>query len=112
MAYEVLKINNQEDAQKNAIELMHFIGQAFDGSDVYIRDDTSAFFRAWSGNDQLNQVFVFINRTENGIITEVIMTHIARNPLLIRPPIAYDFIKVAASKGLEEFRNVIIGALD
>lgn len=112
MAYEVLKINNQANAQKNAIELMQFIGQAFDGADVFMHEDTNAFFRAWSGNDQLNQVFVFINRSENGIITEAILTHVARNPLLIRPPIAYDFVKVAASQGLEEFRNVIIGALD
>ena len=112
MAYEVLKINNQATAQNNAIELMQFIGNAFAQADVYMVDNTDAFFRAWSGNDQLNQVFVFINRSESGIITEAILTHIAKNPLLLKPPIAYDFIKVGASKGLEEFRNVIIGALD
>lgn len=110
--YEVLKINNQSTAQKNAIDLMQFIGQSFDGSDVYMQDDISAFFRAWSGNDHLNQVFVFINRSENDTITEAILTHIAKNPLLVRPPITYDFVKVNASKGLEEFRNAIISALD
>lgn len=112
MAYEVLKINNQVTAQKNAIELMQFIGNAFAESDVYMCENTNAFFRAWSGNDQLNQVFVFINRTENDIIDQAILTHIAKNPLLVKPPIAYDFVKVNASKGLEEFRDVIIGALD
>lgn len=111
MAYEVLKINNQANAQQNAIELMQFIGRAFEGTDVYMCENTDAFFRAWSGNDQLTQVFVFINRSESGIIDEAILTHVAKNPLLLRPPMTYDFVKVNASSGLEEFRNVIIGAL-
>lgn len=111
--YEVLKINNQVNAQKNAIDLMQFLGRAFDSSeDVYIHDSTDAFFRAWSGNDQLNQVFVFIKRSENDTITEAILTHIARNPLLVRPPVVYDFVKVNVSQGLVEFRDTIISALD
>lgn len=112
MSYEVLKINNQVTAQKNAIELMQFIGNAFAELDVYMCENTDAFFRAWSGNDQLNQIFVFVNRSENDIIDQVIITHIAKNPLLVRPPIAYDFVKVNASPGLTEFRNTVIGAMD
>lgn len=110
--YEVLKINDQSTAQKNAIDLMQFIGKAFDGADVYMHDNIDQFFRAWSGNDQLNQVFVFINRSENDTITEAILTHVARNPLLVRPPVVYDFVRVNVSAGLDEFRNTIIGAID
>lgn len=111
MAYEVLKLNNQANAQQTATELLAFIGNALDDANIYMVEDITPFFRAWSGNDQLNQIMVFVNRSENGIITEAILTHIAKNPLLIKPPIAYDFIKVGASKGLEEYRDVIIGAL-
>lgn len=112
MAYEVLKINNQMTAQKNAMDLMQFIGDAFKDADLYMRDDISAFFKAWSGNDALNGVYVFINRSESGIIDQAILTHVANNPLIIKPPIAYDFIRVNASDGLNEFRDTIIGALD
>lgn len=111
MAYEVLKLNNQANAQQTATELLAFVGNALDDVNIYMVEDITPFFRAWSGNDQLNQIMVFISRSENGIITEAILTHIAKNPLLIKPPIAYDFIKVGASKGLEEYRDVIIGAL-
>lgn len=112
MAYEVLKINDQATAQKNAVELMQFVGNSFNGIDVYMREDITAFFRAWSGNDQLSQVIVFINRSENDTITEAIITHVSNNPLIIKPPVAYDIISIAASDGLKEFRNTIIGALN
>lgn len=111
MAYEVLKINNQADAQQTAINLLTFMGNVLEGENLYMVEDITHFFRAWSGNDQLNQIMVFVNRSEDGIITEAILTHIAKNPLLIKPPLAYDFLKVSASKGLEEYRDVIIGAM-
>lgn len=111
MTYKVLKINNQADAQQVATKLLSFIGSALESAELYMVEDINPFFKAWSGNDQLNQIMVFVNVTEDDIITEAILTHVAKNPLLLRPPLAYDFLKIGASKGLEEYRNVIIGAL-
>ena len=46
MAYEVLKINNQADAQQTAINLLTFIGNVLEGENLYMVEDINAFLQS------------------------------------------------------------------